>query len=182
MKILIVYAHHEAQSFNAALLARSVEVLTACGHEVRISDLYATGFNPVATADDFRARRFPDRLQYDREQKHNYQSGGLSDEVRRDQQPFAVQVPRVLDVEEEHRSALRGDVDQARVQLLADGAADPLEELRAGRFVNIGRTMRFPSRAPFGIGAMGVLTLLRGGLDVVNAVHERMSRTLRGRR
>jgi hypothetical protein len=71
---------------------------------------------------------------------------------------------------------------QTRVQLLADAAADPLEELRAGRFVNIGRTMRFPSRAPFGIGAMGVLTLLRGGLDVVNAVHERMSRTLRGRR
>ena len=55
MNVLIVYAHHEAQSFNAALLARSVEVLTARGHEVRISDLYAMRFDPVATADDFLA-------------------------------------------------------------------------------------------------------------------------------
>ncbi len=68
MKVLVVYAHQEAQSFNAALLTRSVEVLTACGHEVRVSDLYAMRFNPVATAEDFRERRFPTVLQYDREQ------------------------------------------------------------------------------------------------------------------
>jgi hypothetical protein len=71
---------------------------------------------------------------------------------------------------------------ETRLQLLADGALDPLEELRAGRFVNIGRTMRFPSRNPFGGGAMAGLTLLRAGLDAVNAVHERVSRTLRSRR
>jgi NAD(P)H dehydrogenase (quinone) len=81
MKVLIVYAHQETQSFNAALLTRSVEVLTAHGHEVRVSDLYAMGFNPVATADDFHERRFPDRLQYDREQKHNYQGDSLSDDI-----------------------------------------------------------------------------------------------------
>ena len=81
MKVLIVYAHQEAQSFNAALLARSVEVLTARGHEVRISDLYAMGFNPVATAGDFCERRFPERLQYDREQKHNYQKSSLSEDI-----------------------------------------------------------------------------------------------------
>ncbi|MEH2625274.1 NAD(P)H dehydrogenase (quinone) [Bradyrhizobium sp. AZCC 1719] len=81
MKVLIVYAHHEAQSFNGALLARSVDVLTACGHEVRISDLYTMRFNPVATADDFRERRFLSVLQYDREQKHNYQKSSLSDDI-----------------------------------------------------------------------------------------------------
>lgn len=81
MKILIVYAHQEAQSFNAALLTRSVDVLTACGHEVRVSDLYAMRFNPVATAEDFRERRFPTVLQYDREQKHNYQNSSLSDDI-----------------------------------------------------------------------------------------------------
>ena len=81
MKVLIVYAHQEAQSFNAALLARSVAELTALGHTVRISDLYAMRFNPVATAEDFGVRRFPNRLQYDREQKHNFQRESLSDDI-----------------------------------------------------------------------------------------------------
>ncbi|WOH83666.1 NAD(P)H-dependent oxidoreductase [Bradyrhizobium sp. BEA-2-5] len=81
MKVLIVFAHQEAQSFNAALLARSVAELTALGHTVRISDLYAMRFNPVATAEDFGARRFPDRLQYDREQKYNLQHGALSGDI-----------------------------------------------------------------------------------------------------
>jgi putative NADPH-quinone reductase len=53
MKVLIVFAHQETRSFNTALLARSVAELTALGHAVRISDLYAMGFNPVATSDDF---------------------------------------------------------------------------------------------------------------------------------
>jgi len=81
MKVLIVYAHHEAKSFNNALLARSVEVLTSLGHEVEISDLYAMRFNPVATADDFHERRFPDVLQYDREQKHAWQRSTFSDDI-----------------------------------------------------------------------------------------------------
>ena len=81
MKVLMVYAHQEAQSFNAALLARSVAELTALGHTVRVSDLYAARFNPVATAGDFGERRFPDRLQYDREQKYNFQHQSLSDDI-----------------------------------------------------------------------------------------------------
>ena len=81
MKVLIVFAHHEAKSFNAALLARSVEELTAQRHEVQISDLYAMNFNPVATAADFQQRRFPDVLQYDREQKHSYQHQSFSDDI-----------------------------------------------------------------------------------------------------
>ncbi|KJC50401.1 hypothetical protein UP09_05030 [Bradyrhizobium sp. LTSP885] len=81
MKVLIVYAHQEAQSFNTALLARSVAELTALGHTVRVSDLYAMRFNPVATGEDFGERRFPDRLQYDREQKHNFQHRSLSDDI-----------------------------------------------------------------------------------------------------
>ena len=81
MKVLIVFAHQEAQSFNAALLARSVAELTALGHTVRISDLYAMRFNPVATAEDFGERRFPDRLQYDREQKYNLHQESLSGDI-----------------------------------------------------------------------------------------------------
>lgn len=69
MKVLIVYAHPEPASFGHALLERSVNTLRACGHEVVVSDLYAMGFNPIATGVDFTERRFPDALQYDREQK-----------------------------------------------------------------------------------------------------------------
>ena len=81
MKVLIVFAHHETKSFNTALLARSVEELTALGHEVQVSDLYAMQFNPVATATDFRQRRFPDVLQYDREQKYSHQHQSFSDDI-----------------------------------------------------------------------------------------------------
>lgn len=62
MKILIVFAHPEPRSFGRALLDRSMATLTDCGHEVVVSDLYAMGFNPVATGDDFTQRRFPDAL------------------------------------------------------------------------------------------------------------------------
>jgi NAD(P)H dehydrogenase (quinone) len=70
MKVFIVFAHHEPRSFNVALLERSVAELEALGHEVQVSNLHAMGFNPVAGAADFTQRRFPDMLQYDREQKH----------------------------------------------------------------------------------------------------------------
>ncbi|MGE4336478.1 MAG: NAD(P)H-dependent oxidoreductase [Pigmentiphaga sp.] len=69
MRVLIVYAHPEPKSFGHALLERSLHTLRSCGHEVMVSDLYAMGFNPVATGVDFSERRFPDALQYDREQK-----------------------------------------------------------------------------------------------------------------
>jgi NAD(P)H dehydrogenase (quinone) len=84
VKIFIVYAHHEAKSFNAALLARSVETLTRHGHEVKISDLHAMQFNPVASAGDFRERRFPDALQYDREQKFAYEHGTLAPDIQQE--------------------------------------------------------------------------------------------------
>ncbi len=44
MKILIVYAHPEPQSFNGALKDLAVEVLNGAGHEVQVSDLYTPGF------------------------------------------------------------------------------------------------------------------------------------------
>lgn len=81
MKFLIVYAHHEPGSFSAALLARSIETLRAEGHEVELSDLYGMAFNPLATAEDFNARRFPELLQYDREQKNAWQEGRLAADI-----------------------------------------------------------------------------------------------------
>eukprot|EP01034_Spumella_vulgaris_P015677 gene15677-20033_t len=81
MKVLIVYAHSQPTSFNGALLRKAVETLEAEGHEVQVSDLYAMGFNPVASEADFKARRFEGHLQYDREQKAAVAAGSFSDEI-----------------------------------------------------------------------------------------------------
>ncbi|MGG7576134.1 NAD(P)H-dependent oxidoreductase [Streptomyces sirii] len=52
-KILVVTAHPEPRSLNAALAAFAVEHLRAAGHEVRVSDLYAMKWKSVVDADDF---------------------------------------------------------------------------------------------------------------------------------
>ncbi|SEQ59608.1 NAD(P)H dehydrogenase (quinone) [Thalassovita taeanensis] len=82
MKVLIVYAHNEPKSFSAALLERSIRCLTEAGHEIRVSDLYEMGFNPVASADDFESRRFSDALQYDREQKFSHEQGAFAQDIQ----------------------------------------------------------------------------------------------------
>jgi NAD(P)H dehydrogenase (quinone) len=53
MKVLIVYAHHEPKSFTASLKNLAMETLTAQGHEVKVSDLYAMKFKSIADRDDF---------------------------------------------------------------------------------------------------------------------------------
>lgn len=45
MNVLIVYAHPEPKSFNGAMKDAAVETLSAAGHSVVVSDLYAMGFN-----------------------------------------------------------------------------------------------------------------------------------------
>jgi NAD(P)H dehydrogenase (quinone) len=47
MRVLVLYAHPNPESFAAALHATVVEALTAAGHEVDDCDLYAEGFDPV---------------------------------------------------------------------------------------------------------------------------------------
>lgn len=81
MNVLFVYAHSQPGSFNAALLERAVETAKAQGHEVIVSDLYAMNFNPVASAADFKTRRFADHMQYDREQKYAVQNNTFSDDI-----------------------------------------------------------------------------------------------------
>jgi NAD(P)H dehydrogenase (quinone) len=49
---------------------------------VRLSDLYAMGFDPVAKAADFARRRDPDYLSYALEQRHNEAAGGLAPDIR----------------------------------------------------------------------------------------------------
>ena len=47
VKAYVVYCHPNPDSFTAALRDRAVDALRAAGHEVRMSDLYADGFEPA---------------------------------------------------------------------------------------------------------------------------------------
>jgi Kef-type K+ transport system membrane component KefB len=52
VKTLVIFCHPSANSVAAAVLDTSVAALHAAGHEVRVTDLYAEGFDPVFSAHD----------------------------------------------------------------------------------------------------------------------------------
>lgn len=82
MKVLIVHAHYEDQSFNAALKYEAVATLTAAGHTVEVSDLYAMNWNPVAAKADFAEPSNPDYCTYALEQRKAYTSGTLPADIQ----------------------------------------------------------------------------------------------------
>ncbi len=82
MKVLLVHAHPEPASFCSALRDTAAEVLAAQGHEVLHSDLYAMGFNPVASGVDFGERKSPAYLNYALEQRHAVTSGTLAPDIQ----------------------------------------------------------------------------------------------------
>ncbi|WP_259781867.1 NAD(P)H-dependent oxidoreductase [Aestuariispira ectoiniformans] len=53
MNVLIVFAHPEGKSLNAALRDTAIDELKAQGHEVRVSDLYADSWKAVVDRNDF---------------------------------------------------------------------------------------------------------------------------------
>ncbi|WP_230970294.1 NAD(P)H-dependent oxidoreductase [Nitrogeniibacter aestuarii] len=81
MNVLIVFAHNEPQSFNAAMKDLAVKELEAQGHKVQVSDLYAMDWNPVASAADFGSRKNPDYLVYALEQRHNFEAATLAPDI-----------------------------------------------------------------------------------------------------
>jgi NAD(P)H dehydrogenase (quinone) len=54
MRFLVLHAHPDPQSFDAALHRAVVEQLAAHGHEVDDCDLYAEGFEPVLSLEERR--------------------------------------------------------------------------------------------------------------------------------
>lgn len=82
MNVLIVYAHPEPKSFNGAMKDLAVETLSAAGHDVIISDLYAMDFNPVAGPDDMSDDLAnPDYFNLQREQTAAYDKGTLASDI-----------------------------------------------------------------------------------------------------
>ena len=60
MKTLIVYCHPSRESFVASVLDVAIEGLKEGGHEVRVNDLYADGFDPVFSAEEHAKHRAAD--------------------------------------------------------------------------------------------------------------------------
>lgn len=52
MNVAVIYAHPYEKSFNAAILAKTIETLKKSGHDVDLIDLYVDHFNPVLTKAD----------------------------------------------------------------------------------------------------------------------------------
>ena len=88
MQVLILYANPEPASFCAALKEVAVAAITAAGHSVTVSDLYAEGFNPVAGRHDFTTTANPDRFHYQSEQAHAAANDGFAPDLKREQARF----------------------------------------------------------------------------------------------
>jgi NAD(P)H dehydrogenase (quinone) len=84
MKVLIVHAHPEPQSFCAALKNLALQELTAAGHQVQVSDLYELNFDPVAKSQDFLRRERPDYLVYALEQRAAQKANALAPDITRE--------------------------------------------------------------------------------------------------
>jgi NAD(P)H dehydrogenase (quinone) len=85
MKVLIVHAHPEPQSFNAALTRAAAAALRDEGHEVTLSDLYADHFDPVAGRHDFLQAANPERFHYQSEQAHAAANRSFAPDIAREQ-------------------------------------------------------------------------------------------------
>ncbi|WP_405051501.1 NAD(P)H-dependent oxidoreductase [Silvimonas sp.] len=81
MKVLLVYAHPEPNSFNGALRDITVQALLAAGHEVRVSDLYAMQFDPVSDRRNFKTVKNPAFLKPQAEEVYATEQDGFAPEL-----------------------------------------------------------------------------------------------------
>lgn len=89
MNALIVYAHHDPLSFNAAMKDRAAAVLAANGWQTQISDLYGEGFRAAAGRSDFTQPTDSHRFGYVHEQRHATAERAYAADIRREQERLA---------------------------------------------------------------------------------------------
>jgi hypothetical protein len=66
------------------------------------------------------------------------------------------------------------------LRIVLDRAAEsPLAEIRAGRFTNVGRTMRFDPAVNWGTGRVAALRAVRLVFDRVERIQDRLARWAR---
>lgn len=86
MKILLVFAHPEPRSLAASLRDVAIVELTAAGHEVRVSDLYAMNWKPAVDRADFPDLAPDAPLRVAAASGAGFAAGRLSADVRAEQE------------------------------------------------------------------------------------------------
>ena len=90
MNVLIIHAHPEPTSFNAAMRDVAVATLQEEGHGVLVSDLYPMGFHAVLGANDFIGDRLDANvLNAAAEQTNAYANGTLAPDIIAEQAKVA---------------------------------------------------------------------------------------------
>lgn len=92
MKVLLVHAHSEGDSFVSAMRDVIISTFEARGDTVVLSDLYAMKFNPVSGPEDFGERSDPSHLTYALEQRHGYERGTIAPDIQ-------AEIAKVLDAD-----------------------------------------------------------------------------------
>lgn len=82
MKVFIVHAHPEPQSFNGAMTAAAVEALGDAGHEVQVSDLYAMEWDPVSDRRNFMTVKDAHFYKQQAEEVYASEHGGFAPELQ----------------------------------------------------------------------------------------------------
>jgi NAD(P)H dehydrogenase (quinone) len=86
MKVLLVYAHPEPQSLNAALRDVAVQELEAQGHDVRVSDLYAMGWKSEIDRADFPLLAPEERMKVAKASGEAFAADRLTADVKAEQE------------------------------------------------------------------------------------------------
>jgi NAD(P)H dehydrogenase (quinone) len=81
MKILVINAHPEPQSFCSSLFHSAVAALERNGHQIQTSDLYTMGFDPVSDRRNYTTTKNPDHLKPQIEEMHASEVGGFSSDL-----------------------------------------------------------------------------------------------------
>ena len=81
MNVLIVYAHEEPRSFNAAMKNTAIRTFEEMGHRVVVSDLYRMGFKAVGDAEDFLERKDRHILVRQMEERYSSNLGTLAPDI-----------------------------------------------------------------------------------------------------
>jgi NAD(P)H dehydrogenase (quinone) len=89
MKVFIVFAHPEPQSFNGALYRLACETLTEAGHAVRTSELYAMRFDAVSGRHNFTSVHDASYYKQQAEETHASEVGGFAPEIEAELQKLA---------------------------------------------------------------------------------------------